>query len=106
MGSADHRIQSANQRIGHGRLAHVFLRAMGETPIPRLEIQMSNRVEELVEKVDATRTGFFQKDFLQTWKHSTDELRAVLNAAEALEQLYKQNISCRVFNGGIAVSNF
>ena len=37
---------------------------------------------------------------------SVDELRAVLAAAEALEELYRQNISCRVFSGGIAVSNF
>jgi knotted carbamoyltransferase YgeW len=65
-----------------------------------------NRVGELADKVESARTGFYQKDFLQTWKHSADELRAVLNAADAFEQLYKQNISCRVFNGGIAVSNF
>src|SRR5205814_6137495 len=31
---------------------------------------------------------------------------AVLLAAEALEELYRQNISTRVFHGGIAVSNF
>lgn len=63
-------------------------------------------ITPLTEKIDATKTGFYQKDFLQTWKHSADELKSVLAAAEALEELYKANISCRVFNGGIAVSNF
>jgi ornithine carbamoyltransferase len=63
-------------------------------------------VGQLAEKISGTKTGFYQRDFLQTWQHSVDELRAVLGAAEALEELYKANISCRVFNGGIAVSNF
>ena len=67
---------------------------------------MSNttNIGGLAEKIDGIRTGFYQKDFLQTWKHSVDELRAVLMAAEAMEELYRANISCRVFNGGIAVS--
>jgi len=65
-----------------------------------------NRVGELAEKVGAAKTGFHQKDFLLTWNHSVDELKAVLQAAEALEELYKNNISSRVFSGGIAVSNF
>src|ERR1700722_143073 len=63
-------------------------------------------IVDIVEKIDAIKTRFYQKDFLLTWQHSADELRAVLMAAEALEDLYKSNISCRVFNGGIAVSNF
>ncbi|MFT3786902.1 MAG: knotted carbamoyltransferase YgeW [Tepidisphaeraceae bacterium] len=66
---------------------------------------MSN-LNTLIERIGATRQGFYQKDFLLTWNHSSDELKSVLMAAEALEELYAQNISCRVFNGGIAVSNF
>jgi knotted carbamoyltransferase YgeW len=65
-----------------------------------------NRVGELAEKIDGVRNSFHQKDFLLTWNHSVDELKAVLRAAEALEELYKNNISSRVFSGGIAVSNF
>jgi knotted carbamoyltransferase YgeW len=56
--------------------------------------------------IDGIKSHFHNKDFLLTWQHSADELRAVLAAAEALEELYKSNVSCRVFNGGIAVSNF
>jgi knotted carbamoyltransferase YgeW len=82
---------------------------IGPNSAPHLlkEIPMSpSRIGELAEQITATRTGFYQKDFLQTWQHSVDELRAVLRAAEALEELYKNNISARVFSGGIAVSNF
>ncbi len=64
------------------------------------------RVGELGEQLEGIRTGLYQKDFLLTWNHSVDELKAVLQAAEALEELYRNNISSRVFSGGIAVSNF
>ncbi len=64
------------------------------------------RAAELAERIDGISTGFHQKDFLLTWRHSAEELRAVLAAAEALEELHRSGTSCRVFNGGIAVSNF
>jgi knotted carbamoyltransferase YgeW len=63
-------------------------------------------VGELAERIDGSKTKLFGGDFLLTWERSADELKAVLAAAEALEELYRQNISSRVFNGGIAVSNF
>ena len=66
----------------------------------------SSGVGQLAEKIDGLKIGMFQNDFLLTWQKSDDELRAVLLAAEALEQVYRQNISARVFHGGIAVSNF
>lgn len=59
-----------------------------------------------IEKVAAVDTKLHQRDFLRTWDHSTDTLKAVLAAAEALEDLYRANISCRVFQSGLAVSNF
>src|SRR4030095_3673466 len=58
------------------------------------------------EKIDSLKPNFYQSDFLLTWERSQSELKAVLLAAEALEALYQQNISSRVFSGGIAVSNF
>lgn len=67
---------------------------------------MSTTIGQLAEQIQSIKTGFHQKDFLLTWNHSVEELRAVQLAAEALEELYQQNISCNVFNGGIAVSNF
>src|SRR5437660_3412964 len=66
----------------------------------------TKNIGELAEKIDALKPNLFQSDFLLTWERPQNELKAVLLAAEALEQLYRQNISARVFNGGIAVSNF
>src|SRR5215471_18748403 len=63
-------------------------------------------VVQLAKRVDGLATKLYQGDFLLTWERTDAELRAVLLAAEALEQLYAANISSRVFNGGIAVSNF
>src|SRR4051812_1201947 len=63
-------------------------------------------IGQLAEKIGGLKTNLFQNDFLLTWDRTQEELRAVLLAAEALEELYKNNISSRVFNGGIAVSNF
>jgi len=63
-------------------------------------------INQLIEQIGSAKNGFHNKDFLLTWNHSVDELKTVLATAQALEELYKQNISCRVFDGGIAVSNF
>lgn len=48
----------------------------------------------------------YQQDFLLTWEHSDDELRAVLTAADILKQMRSQNISPRLFDSGLAVSVF
>src|SRR5437667_5178724 len=66
----------------------------------------TKNIGELAEKIDALKPNLFQSDFLLTWERPQNELKAVLLAAEALEELYQQNISSRVFHGGIAVSNF
>src|SRR5437763_7651190 len=66
----------------------------------------TKNIGELAEKIDGLKPNLFQSDFITTWERPQSELKAVLLAAEALEQLYRQNISSRVFHGGIAVSNF
>jgi len=66
----------------------------------------AQRIRPLLERLEALQTGLYQKDFLLTWERSTDELHAVLLTAEILEELYRANISTRVFSGGLAVSNF
>jgi knotted carbamoyltransferase YgeW len=67
---------------------------------------ITKNIGEVAEKIDGLKPNLFQSDFLLTWDHPLSELKAVLLAAGALEELYKQNISSRVFAGGIAVSNF
>ena len=66
----------------------------------------SDRVEALAEQISSLRTGLFQKDFLLTWNQSAADLKAVLLAAEALQALHQANVCTRVFDSGLAVSNF
>lgn len=65
-----------------------------------------DEIRPLVNRLESYRTSFFQKDFLLTWNHTTDELNAVLLAAEVLEGFWHTNVSTRVFHAGLAVSNF
>ncbi len=45
-------------------------------------------------------------DFLLTWDKTRSELEATLLVSEVLRLLYTQDLSCRVFDSGIAVSLF
>lgn len=45
-------------------------------------------------------------DFLLTWEKSDDQLLATVLVAELLKKLYEQNVNLKVFNSGLAVSNF
>ncbi|HEY3359801.1 MAG TPA: knotted carbamoyltransferase YgeW [Polyangia bacterium] len=63
-------------------------------------------IKKLIAALGETKTGLFQKDFLLTWKQTDADLKAVLLAAEALEEMYRANIRTRVFNGTLAISNF
>ncbi|HVP11992.1 MAG TPA: knotted carbamoyltransferase YgeW [Phycisphaerae bacterium] len=60
----------------------------------------------LLEKLDSTETRLYNKDFLLTWEQSDADLHAVLLAAEALEEMWRENVCARVFTSGLAVSNF
>jgi knotted carbamoyltransferase YgeW len=63
-------------------------------------------IRGLLDQADELDTRLYQKDFLLTWEQSVAELKAVLLLAEALEEMYRANVCARVFNGGLAVSNF
>ena len=56
-----------------------------------------------IEKLNASLYG---KDFFFTWDKTVPELKLILQTAELLKKLYEQNISLRVFESGLAVSNF
>ncbi|GAF96904.1 unnamed protein product, partial [marine sediment metagenome] len=65
-----------------------------------------DRIRPAIEQLDDLETNLYQQDFLLTWNHWTDELKAVLAAAEVLEELHRANVSTRLFDSGLAVSNF
>lgn len=52
------------------------------------------------------RSGLYGKDFLLTWDKSVDELKIILNVARGLQALHHDNVSCRLFDSGLAVSQF
>jgi len=65
-----------------------------------------DKVVKMIGELEKLRTGMFNKDFLLTWEHPIDEIKAVLLVTQILEELYRDNVNCRVFEGGLAVSNF
>ncbi|MDR4988903.1 MAG: knotted carbamoyltransferase YgeW [Bacteroidales bacterium] len=50
--------------------------------------------------------ALFGKDFLLTWEKSLSDLELILDVALALKEMRDRNISVRVFDSGLAVSNF
>ncbi len=50
--------------------------------------------------------NMFENDFFLTWDKTDDEIEAVFTVAQALRDLRERNISTRIFDSGLAVSNF
>ena len=48
----------------------------------------------------------FGGDFFLTWEKSYDEILAVFTVADALRRLREDNVSARIFDSGLGVSNF
>jgi knotted carbamoyltransferase YgeW len=63
-------------------------------------------LEDKIEKLRAVKPGLAGKDFLVTWEKSESDLRTVLDVAEILREMRSANISPRVFDTGLAISNF
>ncbi|MCK4658526.1 MAG: knotted carbamoyltransferase YgeW [Phycisphaerae bacterium] len=66
----------------------------------------NEQIRSVIERLETHKTDLYQKDFLLTWEQPIDNLHAVLLAADVLEGLWEANVSTRVFEGGLAVSNF
>jgi knotted carbamoyltransferase YgeW len=66
----------------------------------------SAAVEKQLAAFNALKTDLFHKDFLLTWEHSTDEIKAILTLAEALKLLHQEGVSYRAFDSGLAISIF
>ncbi len=67
---------------------------------------MNKTLLEQAEALGAMPNGLYATDFLLTWEKSTQDLQLVLKVALMLKQLRDQNLSVRVFDSGLAVSNF
>lgn len=64
------------------------------------------KIESIITDLKNKSVNLYQKDFLLTWDKTMDELKVVLGVAEALRLMHKQGISSRLFESGLAVSNF
>jgi knotted carbamoyltransferase YgeW len=59
-----------------------------------------------VQAFQALKTDLYQKDFLLTWEHPEEEIRAILALAETLKLLHQGGKSFRAFDTGLAISIF
>lgn len=65
-----------------------------------------NTFEYYVNELKSLNTQLYEKDFLLTWDKTEDEIKQTLLVAEALKFLRDNNISAKVFDSGLAISNF
>ena len=63
-------------------------------------------LQDKIQKLNRFRTDLYQKDFLLTWEKTQEDLQAILEVAEILKEMRDNNISPRVFDSGLAISNF
>jgi len=63
-------------------------------------------LQDKINKLDQLKTDLYKKDFLLTWEKSKDDLKGILEVAEILKEMRDNNISPRVFDSGLAISNF
>jgi knotted carbamoyltransferase YgeW len=64
------------------------------------------RIADKLSVLSGLPTALFDKDFLLTWQYPEQTLRAVLLAAEILEDLAAAGVSTRVFDTGLGISIF
>jgi len=63
-------------------------------------------IHEQLAAFQSLKTDLHQKDFLLTWEHPTEEIKAILTLAETLKQLHQAGQSFRAFDTGLAISIF
>ena len=65
--------------------------------------QIKNQLESLA---GYNTNDFVNNDFLLTWDHDDDLIKALFETAQILRSMRQNNISCRAFDSGLAVSLF
>jgi knotted carbamoyltransferase YgeW len=63
-------------------------------------------LKDSIEGLSRIKSDLSGKDFLLTWEKSEKDLRIILWIAAILKEMRAQNISPRVFDSGLAISNF
>ena len=65
-----------------------------------------NGIAKLIAELKGKKIDMAGKDFLLTWEKSRDEIDATFLVADILRGLRDNNISAKIWDSGIAVSNF
>ncbi|MDO8898897.1 MAG: hypothetical protein Q7V19_14705, partial [Bacteroidales bacterium] len=63
-------------------------------------------VQNQINRLASLKTDLFHKDFLLTWEKSDDDIRGTMETANILKAMRAENISPRIFESGLAISNF
>ncbi|MCJ7820019.1 MAG: knotted carbamoyltransferase YgeW [Bacteroidales bacterium] len=63
-------------------------------------------LNDKIEGLCKAASGLYQRDFLLTWEKSESDLKIVLDVAKVLREMRAANMSPRVFDSGLAISNF
>jgi knotted carbamoyltransferase YgeW len=63
-------------------------------------------IDPLLARIESYDSALADRDLLLTWEKSPDELRCLLDVAEALRRLRSENVSARCFDSGLAISHF
>ncbi len=66
----------------------------------------SAAISQHVAEFQSYKTDLFQKDFLLTWEHPAEEIKAILTLAETFKRLHHEGYSYRTFDTGLAISIF
>ena len=65
------------------------------------------KAQELAAKLRGLNIeNMYENDFFLTWDKTDDEIAAVFAVADALRDLRERNISVRIFDSGLGISNF
>ncbi len=67
---------------------------------------MNNTLTQKIEYLSHVKNTMHGKDFLLTWEKSQGDIEMILEVAFLLKEMRNNNISLRVFDSGLAVSNF
>ena len=63
-------------------------------------------INENLRAFQGMKTDLYQKDFLLTWEHPEEEIRAIVTLADTLKRLHQAGHSYKAFDTGLAISIF
>ena len=63
-------------------------------------------INENLRAFQGMKTDLYQKDFLLTWEHPEEEIRAIVTLADTLKGLHQAGHSYKAFDTGLAISIF